>query len=87
MAPKKDKGIPCYFIQTGVGNIVMRLRRPDTGAGTALTLHQIISMDIPVKEIPFFDLEKFKKFYKDEGCLGYLFRPASEDMRYLEYLK
>jgi len=60
----KQKPTPCYFIQTGVGNIVMRLEKMDTGAGTALTLHQIVSANVPVKEIPFFDVEKFKKFYR-----------------------
>jgi hypothetical protein len=84
---KKDKGTPCYFLQTGAGNIVMRLHRPDTGAATALTLHQIVAMDVPTKEIPLFDLEKFKRFYSDENCLGYLFRPSTEDKNYLEWLK
>jgi len=84
---KKDEGIPCYFIQTGVGSIVMRLRRPDTGAGTSLTLHQIITMEVPIKEIPFFNISKFKKFYSDEHCLGYLSRHDTEEKLFLEYLK
>jgi hypothetical protein len=67
MPPKKDRGTPCFFIQTAVGNIVMRLNRPDTGAGTVLTLHQIVAMHAPVKEIPYFDPVAFKKFYGSSG--------------------
>lgn len=61
------RSIPCYFIQTGVGNIAMRLRKPDTGAGAALTLHQIVTMDVPLTTIPDFNPEQFRKFYCTEN--------------------
>ena len=63
----KDKGIPCFFIQTGVGNIVVRLGRSDTGAGSPLTLPQIVSMGVPIDTIPDFDPETFKQFYGSDG--------------------
>ena len=67
MSPKKDKGVPCFFIQTGVGNIVMRLRSLEAGGSVALTLHQIVAMDVPVKEIAYFDPFRFKEFYGNDG--------------------
>ena len=68
------KPTPCYFIQTGVGNIVMRLRTPDTGAGAALTLHQIVALGVPIATISHFDPNTFKKFYGSTNmarCVAY----------------
>lgn len=63
MKPRKDKELPCFFIQTGVGNIVIRLGKSDADAGSPLTLPQIISMEVPVAAIPNFDPGAFKQFY------------------------
>jgi len=90
MSPNpKNKGIPCYFIQTGIGNVVMRLRNPETGSGTPLTLHQVVTLNVPITTIPFFDPEKFKKFYGDKErerqFLDHLFQHNEPEESFLKY--
>lgn len=63
----KDRGIPCYFIQSGWGNVIMRLDSPQSGCGITLTLHQIVILGIQVKHIPNFNSANFKAFYGLEG--------------------
>jgi len=61
------KAVPCYFIQTGWGNIVMRLNSEENGTGTTLTLHQIYSLNLNPKTIPDFNPDQFKAFYSLRG--------------------
>jgi hypothetical protein len=84
----KPKGPPYFFIQTGVGNIILRVRDPITGSGTPLTLHQIVSLDVPLNEIPHFDPVAFRQFYGNgEGqrsALSYLFRHGDLEKNFLK---
>lgn len=84
----------CYFshfVQGGMGQILIRLNDAQSGPGVTLTLFQITSLNIPVKDIPNFDRDAFVKFYDESYFKNQVYeritRHDNNEKQFLHYLE